>query len=169
MIDGIAKPMEIHKRIEGDENDVGHWLFQANPVRYRIHDSLKREAEEWWNLHQHATEVGVGDLIAIWVAGEEAGIYALGTVIEGPILMPDSVRGQGYWEDPKDGLKAKPRVKVRYDRVLIDRPLLKIFLEADPNLWDLRVIRAPRGTNFAMRAEEWQALQTWLDEDGFGA
>jgi hypothetical protein len=149
--------------VEGDRQEVRHWLFQANPARYRIHSSLTRESEEWWNLNQHAAEIRVGDRVAIWVSGAEAGIYALGSVMEGPIVMPDSVRGQGYWEDATDGLKAKPRVRVRYDRVLFDRPLLKVFLEADPDLWNLRVIHAPRGTNFSMRGEEWRALQGWLD------
>lgn len=161
--------MEGQAQMGGNRVDVRHWVFQANPARYRIHDSLRREAEEWWNLLQHAADVQVGDLIAIWLSGDEAGIYALGTVVDGPITMPDSVRGQGYWENPKDGIAPKPRVRVRYDRVLLDRPLRKAFLEADPSLWDLRVIRAPRGTNFAMSEEEWQALQIWLDEDGPGA
>jgi hypothetical protein len=151
---------------EDDTTTIRHWLFQASPARYRIHDSLRREGEEWWNLNQHAGDVKVGDLVAIWVAGDEAGIYALGSVIDGPITMPDSVRGQGYWENPKDGIVQKPRVRVRYDRVLVDRPLRKVFLEADPSLWELRVIRAPRGTNFALREEEWRALLAWLDGNG---
>lgn len=149
----------------GNMREVRHWIFQANPIRYRIHDSLKREAEEWWNLNQHAADVHVDDRVAIWVSGSEAGIYALGTVVEGPIVTPDSVRGQSYWQRATDGLKAKARVRVRYEQVLSDRPLLKVFLEADPNLWDLRVILAPRGTNFPMQASEWQALLHWLDGD----
>lgn len=141
-----------------------YWLFQANPARYRIHDSLKREAEEWWNLNQHANDVRIGDLVAIWISGENAGVYALGKVIEGPIVAPDSISGQGYWENRNDGLKEKPRVRVRYDRILIDRPLLKVFLEADPNLWDLKIIRSPRGTNFSLKEREWGALAEWLDD-----
>ena len=169
---GIAGIMGRHERLEeGRDNTRGvrHWLFQANPDRYRIHDSLKREVEEWWNLNQHSSEVRAGDRVAIWVSGVESGIYALGTVVEGPITVPDSVRGQGYWQDARDGLKAKPRVRVRYDRVVPDRPLLKVFLEADPNLWDLRVIHAPRGTNFPMQPGEWQAVLNWLDADVNGA
>ena len=77
--------------------------------------------------------------------------------------MPASIRGQTYWHNRGNGPKAKPRVRVRYDRVLADRPLLKVFLEADPDRWGLDVIQAPRGTNFPMRAREWQILLTWLD------
>lgn len=149
---------------QGDDNRaVRHWLFQANPARYRIHESLKLEKDEWWNLNQHASEVRIGDHVAIWISGAEAGIYALGQVVEGPVIMPDSLRGQSYWQNHKDGLKAKPRVRVCYDRVLSDQPLLKVFLEADPALWDLRIIHAPRGTNFPMHPEEWQALLSWFN------
>ncbi len=161
--------MGRHRKEELDQGGVGvnrYWLFQANPARYRIHDSLFQEVDEWWNLNQHATEVSVGDYVAIWMSGTEAGIYALGRVVEGPILRPDSVRGQGYWQDVKEGLKPKPRVRVRYDRVLTDRPLLKVFLEAAPELWDLTIIRAPRGTNFSLVPAEWNALLNWFDGDG---
>jgi hypothetical protein len=144
---------------------VRHWIFQANPARYRIHDSLAIESEEWWNLNQHAASICVGDSVAIWISGSEAGVYALGVVTEGPVIMPDSIRGQGYWQNSKDGLNPKPRVRVRYDQVFFDRPLLKVFLEANPDLWDLSVIRAPRGTNFPMLDEEWYALQSWLKGD----
>lgn len=166
MMGEMVVTIRVQERLEGNDGEVRHWLFQANPARYRIHDSLRSEDEEWWNLNQHAADVRVGDSVAIWISGAEAGIYALGRVVEGPIVIPDSVRGQGYWENPNDGLKIKPRVRVRYHRVLFDRPLLKVFLEADPSLWDLRVIRAPRGTNFAMREQEWRALLNWLDGDG---
>jgi hypothetical protein len=145
-------------------SDTRHWLFQANPARYRIHDSLVHEAEEWWNLNQHASDVQVGDLVAIWVSGNDAGVYAVGTVVKGPRFTSDSIQGQGYWENANDGTLPKPRVLVRYDRVFVDRPLLKVLLEADPKLWDLPVIRSPRGTNFALSKVEWQALIEWLDE-----
>lgn len=160
----------MSRRSESESNEgvvasPRHWVFQANPTRYRIHNSLKQETEEWWNLNQHVEKIRIGDSIAVWVSGTEAGIYALGKVIEGPIDRPDSVQGQGYWADAAEGLKSKPRVRVRYNQLLFERPLLKVFLEADPDLWDLSVIRAPRGTNFPVRPEEWRALQNWVAGD----
>jgi hypothetical protein len=74
----VAETVEGRARLVGNRADIRHWLFQANPARYRIHDFLKREGEERWNLHQHAADIQVGDLIAIWVSGDEAGVYALG-------------------------------------------------------------------------------------------
>jgi hypothetical protein len=140
------------------------WIFQANPNRYRILESLQNESEECWNLNQHADDVRVGDQVLIWISGSDAGVYAVGTVVAPPAITPDSVTGQAYWLEAEQGKRAKPRVRVRYDRVLIDRPLLKPYLEADPNLWSLRILQFPRGTNFAVEREEWQAIQEWLDD-----
>jgi hypothetical protein len=139
------------------------WIFQANPNRYRILESLRKESEEWWNLNQHADDVRVGDRVLIWISGSDAGVYAVGTVVAPPTVTPDSATGQAYWLETEQGKRAKPRVRVRYDQVLIDRPLLKAYLESDPNLWSLRILQFPRGTNFPVEHEEWQAIQEWLD------
>lgn len=61
-------------------------------------------------------------------------------------------------------VSGQPSARVRYERILIDRPLLKVFLEADPNLWDLKIIRSPRGTNVSLQESEWRALTDWLDD-----
>lgn len=142
-----------------------HWIFQANPGRYAIHDSLRREEEEWWNLNQYASSVKPGDRVAIWLSGQYSGIYAIGTVVEGPVRRADSLQGQAYWTDPADGRREKPRVRIKYDLVIADHPLYKAFLEADSQLWDLRVIHFPRGTNFPVTTEEWRALEEWLPEE----
>lgn len=144
--------------------EVRAWIFQANPNRYRIEESLQTEGEELWNLNQHAAEVGVGDRVLIWICGEDAGIYAVGTILSNPAIMSDSPRGIGYWSDPIDGKRAKARVRVRYDRVLLSRPLRKAYLSADPALRNLGILRAPRGTNFAVTRAEWSALSGWLSE-----
>ena len=77
--------------------------------------------------------------------------------------MPDSDVGLSYWITKRDGLQPIARVLVEYDRVLIDKPLLKAFIQCDPALWNLKILSAPRRTNFAVTAEEWKAISTWLD------
>ena len=140
------------------------WLFQANPKRYRIEDSLRQEDGELWNLNQHADDVREGDRVLIWMCGAQAGVYAIGTVLADPAASVDSPEGQAYWTDPKDGERRKPRVPVRYDRVMTDRPLLKAYLVHDPELDGLSVIRQPRGTNFRVTTDEWRAVERWLAE-----
>lgn len=139
------------------------WIFQANPQKYRISDSLVAEREEFWNLNQHAKTVKVGDRVLIWICGDEAGIYALGTVVAPPTLTPDSPRGQSYWNLQSEGKRPKPRVRVRYDSIFLDKPLRKTYLECDPLLSNLRILRFPRGTNFPVTEEEWDAIRGWLN------
>src|SRR4051794_21127232 len=85
------------------------WIFQSSPERYRIPNSLRLEQEEWWALNQHAKDVHVGDRVLIWISGKKAGIYAIGTVTDGPIVRPDSAEGMTYWVDPAEGRQEKPR------------------------------------------------------------
>ena len=138
------------------------WIFQAKPDKYRIEDSLRIEDEEFWNLNQHAKKIHKGDRVLVWISGSEAGIYAVGTVTTEPQLMPDSPQGLTYWSDKRDGLRVKPRVLVRYEMKLCDTPLLKNFLQCDPELWDLQIIRFSRGTNFPVTEDEWKAIKAWL-------
>ncbi len=138
------------------------WLFQANPNMYEIETSLRVERDEMWNLRQHHKDIEVNDHVLIWIAGKQAGIYAVGTVTSPPIVTNDTVKGIGYWKDKREGHRAIARVWVRYNRVLIDRPLLRDFLLCDPDLWNLSILRNPRGTNFAVTEAEWKALKVWL-------
>jgi EVE domain len=138
------------------------WIFQANPKRYDIHTALRVEHLDMWNLNQYATEVAAGDQVVVWICGPKAGIYALGSVTSDPVIQEDSVIGMKYWTSPKEGKRPKARVWVRYNRVLLDRPLLKVYIEADPALWKLTILRQARGTNFRVRDDEWQALQEWF-------
>lgn len=142
------------------------WLFQANPNKYRIETSLSAETSELWNLNQHWKEIRAGDRVLIWLSGEDAGIYAIGTVMTDPCLSPDSPIGQNYWYDPEEGRKVKARVRVRYDRTFLDRPLLKPLVAADPSLVNLAVLRSPRGTNFRVSDDEWNALLKWFELSG---
>ena len=138
------------------------WVFQANPARYPIEDSLRSEQGELWNLMQHAREVRAGDRVLVWISGPDAGIYAIGTVQTDPVDAPDSTEGQAYWTDEREGLRPRPRVLVTYER-LLDRPLLKCYLEWDADLDGLAILRQPRGTNFRVTEAEWAAIRSWLE------
>lgn len=141
------------------------WIFQANPDKYRIFDSLATQQTEMWNLRQHSRDVGVGDRVYIWVAGGDAGIYAVGTVLSSPQITSDSPTGIIHWFDPRDGRRPITRVEVRYERVMLDRPLLKHYLYADPVLRDLTILKSPRRTNFALSGEEAAALEEWFADE----
>lgn len=148
---------------DASQEQQNTWIFQAKESRYRITDSLRLEEEEYWNLNQQAKKVKKGDRVLIWISGKSAGIYAVGQVMTDPEKRSDSLKGQSYWTKPADGKKEKPRVLVRYERLLLDNPLYKRFLEYDPALWNLSIIKFALGTNFTVTQDEWLAIKEWLD------
>ena len=137
------------------------WIFQANPAHYNIAQSLSNEGTELWNCMQHAAKIKTGDRVLIWISGKQAGIYAVGEVLTDPVGRQDTERGQGYWKSG-GGKMLRPRVQVKYHRVLLDRPLLRQLLMWDPALGNLKVLVQPRGTNFSVTPEEWTALESWI-------
>lgn len=147
---------------ENANNSQHTWIFQGNPSMYRLKTSLSIEQEEYWNLRQHATKVQLGDRVLIWISGAGAGIYAVGHIVSTITIRPDSAQGLTYWKVPTEGARPQPRALVRYERLLVDRPLLKEFLLTDPILSCLSILRNPRGTNFPVTPEQWIALQPWL-------
>lgn len=138
------------------------WIFQANPNLYEIKESLRVETEEKWNLRQHRRDVQVGDRVLIWMSGKRAGIYAVGTLKTLPVVEADSSKGIGYWIDKRNGYRPIARAWVRYEKVMLDQPLLRDFLLCDPELWNMKILRSPQGTNFAVSEPEWRAIEAWL-------
>lgn len=151
--------------VNRDEGGPQAWIFQGNPRRYANLQMLATQPGEFWNLRQCAREVRVGDRVYIWIAGEEAGIYAVGTVLTSPVTMVDSALGRRQWTDPREGRLVFPRVEVRYDRVMLDRPLLKQYLRTDPILRELTILRMPRATNYPLTAAQAGAIAEWLADD----
>jgi 5-methylcytosine-specific restriction enzyme B len=69
------------------------WIFQANPKRYDLLDFLARPSTQpgivdEWTLRQHAKDVSDGDTVLLWTAGDQAGIYATGTVVGESFMRP---------------------------------------------------------------------------------
>jgi len=153
--------MTMHRAEDG----IQTWIFQDNPKRYANLRMLGSQPGELWNLRQYASEVRVGDRVYIWIAGEAAGIYAVGTVLTSPEVMVDSPLGIRQWTDPREGQRMFPRVEVRFDRVMLDRPLLKQYLQTDPILRDLTILRMPRATNYPLTEPQAAAIEEWLADD----
>ncbi len=145
-------------------NQPNTWIFQASPAKYNISTSLLVETRELWNCNQHAAKIKRGDRVLIWISGNQAGIYAVGKVVSDPVDRPDSTVGLNYWVNVLDGIESRPRVLVEYERTLLERPLLRKYLQWDPELWGLSVMKQPRGTNFTVTEAEWLAIEAWLEK-----
>jgi MoxR-like ATPase len=137
------------------------WIFQANPKRYDLLDFLARPSTQpgivdEWALRQHATNVSDGDTVLLWTAGDQAGIYATGTVVGQSFMRP-----RQDWE-PEDAPPESLTIHFRLDRIL-DHPVLRRDLVNHPVLKDLSVIRQPQGTNFLVTEQQWGALRPLIE------
>jgi energy-coupling factor transporter ATP-binding protein EcfA2 len=123
------------------------WLFQSNPKIYDLIDELKNLQvgdEDSWRVNRYRSEMKPGDIVILWVSGQQAGIYALGELTD----EPKNENGE-VW------------VSYRYTHIL-DTPISRDTIKAHPILHNMQIIRMPQGTNFRVTDEEWNVLQTLL-------
>ncbi|HAC66087.1 MAG TPA: EVE domain-containing protein [Cyanothece sp. UBA12306] len=136
---------------------MAYWLFQANPKYYRIVDAIQELEKMPWLVTRYAKNMAIGDGILVWIAGTNAGIYAIAEIIELPQIfseLPDS----NYWIKSKNIRLEKPRVMIRFIRKLLGQPLRRHELKSDAILKNLLVIRAPNSTNFKVTNEQWERV-----------
>ncbi|MGB8648556.1 MAG: EVE domain-containing protein [Anaerolineae bacterium] len=121
------------------------WLFQANPRVYDLEQGLRRERLNDWQVNRYRNEIHKGDKAILWKAGENRGLYGVGTIVSDVYERGDGDRV----------------VDVQYDGRLA-QPLLYEKLCDDPMLSNMLIMRQQQGTNFRIRPEEWEALQPLL-------
>lgn len=141
----------------GDLQSRCVWIFQAVPDQFDLQGHLEASSvgdEAGWTVTRYEDEMAPGDIAIFWEGGSEAGIYAIGELLDKPI-KPKRPTGHG-------GSKAW-RVTYMYTHIL-EPPILKPRLKEHPILKDLMVIRAPQATNFRVTTEQWEALQGILRE-----
>ncbi|PRC43519.1 hypothetical protein C6A85_000000104940, partial [Mycobacterium sp. ITM-2017-0098] len=138
------------------------WIFQANPKLFDLLDFLTEPSTQpgvvdSWLLRQRADEVSDGDTVLLWTAGDNAGIYATGTIV-GESFMRD----REAWE-PADAPPESRAIRYRLERILLYRPVLRRDLMNHPVLKDLLIIRQPSGTNFPVTEQQWEALRPLIE------
>jgi len=136
---------------------MNHWLFQGNPKYYRIQEAIAAFETMPWLVTRYSKEMQVGDGVLVWIAGTDAGIYAIAEVIEPPQLL-EKIPDAEYWTIPVSAKKDKPRAQLRFLRKLLGQPLRKHELKQDQILKDLLVIKAPNSTNFKVTPEQWERV-----------
>lgn len=144
------------------------WLFQANPDRYDIMAVLKAgELINEWSITHHLHDVSPGDRAVLWIGGRKApGVYGVGVVTGEPFT---AVIDDPHWRDVEDQVAPMVRCPVRFDTVLLDEPILKDELKADPRFAGSRIITQPfAGNPFLLTDMEWQAIADRLSLDPSG-
>jgi hypothetical protein len=125
------------------------WLFQANPDEYKLVEEVPARLAKGdrWLVKQHRDKLRAGDRVILWQSGDEAGIYAFGTLTDKPRKM-----------------RNKLRVNIQY-KPLLRQPIFKRDLKKHRLLSKLAVLKMPRGKNpFPVKETEWQALQELISK-----
>lgn len=146
-----------------DGTPVGAWLLKARPSIWDIGAALRDRTElDWWRLaHSYRAElVRAGHRCAMFVTrgdpGVPSGIWALGEVTGDPVDDAGDP-GDPLWRDRAAQRQVRPRIPVRLD--VLDEPVLREAMAADPRLADSEILRVPRiGNPAALTPTEWSAL-----------
>lgn len=109
-----------------------------------------------WLVTRYAKLMEPGDGVLVWMAGKDAGIYAIAELIDSPTIRTE-VPDIGYWVDASK-IGQHPQVTIRFTDKLLETPLLRSNLINDPVLKSLIVIRQPNSTNFKVTPDEWKRV-----------
>jgi EVE domain len=136
------------------------WLFQANPKYSNILQAIESLDGIYWLVTRYDKEITPGDRVLVWIAGKQAGIYAIAEVAATPQFM-DEPPDIDIWTMP---IRARARfyAPVTFQYKLLDAPLLKSVLLYDRILYDMEVIRRPHNTNFRVSEAPWQQVMVLL-------
>jgi len=146
----------------------GVWIFQTNPKYFKMIEKLKHGSDmDTWRIMRFRREIKKGDTVLVWIAGHDAGIYALGEVTSHPVeMLADRETLLYSTEEYKQSypISQKPctRAWVQYKKKFIEKPILKEHLKDNSVLKNLPIIRQPQGTNFRVTKEEWEELKKFL-------
>lgn len=136
------------------------WIFQSNFPHFSVAktvDSLEIGDVGAWYVRDHVDEMRGGDLALFWEEGEDAGLYALGTLVGGPY------EGEAL----EAGGAPAQWIRWRLDATLVPPPSKAELREHDV-LKGLRHFDRKDATNIPVDAEQWAALKAMLDvQTGF--
>ena len=125
------------------------WIFQANPKQYNAKSQLRIGQEVSWYVSRFIDRYQLGDIVYLWIAGEEAGIYGWA-----------EVTSEVFTDD-----EGKRRLTTVY-RGVLDTPLERPFLRSQPQVFDgLSILRNPTGANFRVTVLEAIALNRLIEEN----
>jgi hypothetical protein len=133
------------------------WIFQANPKFYNIDAAIHDLQQLTWTVKHDAARASVGDRVFFWRAGREAGIIALGTIVEPARSRENLAAEEQYVFNPERLGGTQARVLVQIDQRL-DEPLLRTTIAAEPRLKDLMILRFANYSTFKVPQHHANAL-----------
>lgn len=132
------------------------WLFQANPKQWDLLAHLLTMPPghvEDWTVTRHRADMKPGDGVVLWQGGPDAGVYALGRLVDRPQLRPT------LEFRPESADTQEYRVNLVVERHVLP-PITRAEAQAHPVLSELDVLRRPwGGTNSMVTPEQWRAVR----------
>ena len=158
----IAYDQILRQRPVLNQKSTQWWIFQANPKLYNIDAAIRDLPELTWTVKHEALRASVGDRVFFWRAGREAGVIALGTIIEPPTDRENLPAEEQYVLNLERLGGTQSRVLVRVDQRL-DEPLLRTVIAADPRLKELMILQFANYSTFKLPPHHADTIQDLID------
>ena len=121
---------------------MAHWLVQSNPAKWRVREFFADGNElEGWSITRYRDQIQEGDDVALWLAGHDAGVVALG-VVTGEVEDVPGVAAP-YWTDPADAQAVRMWMPLRLTEVFLDAPITRAELRQDSRFAGATILSQP--------------------------
>jgi hypothetical protein len=137
---------------------MAHWLVQGNPGKWRVYEFFADGNQlNSWSITRYRDHIQEGDDVALWLAGRDTGVVALGTVtgeVEDVFGDPDP-----YWVRPEDADAVRMRLPLRLTEVFLDDPITREELRHDTRFAGAAILYQPfAGNPFPLTDDQWAAI-----------
>jgi hypothetical protein len=137
---------------------MAHWLVQGNPAKWRVHEFFADGNQlDGWSITRYRDQIQQGDDVALWLAGPDAGVVALGMVtgaVEDVFGDPDP-----YWTRGEDADAVRTRMPLRLTELFLEAPITRDELRHDPRFAGATILSQPfAGNPFPLTDDQWAAI-----------
>lgn len=133
---------------------TNYWVLQANPKLYDIDRALGELSTIHWRAPRYTGAIAVGDGVAIWRSGADAGFIGVGRVIGLPGEM-EPIEAEAAYELQPAGHGRETLLPV----AIAPSPFVPKATIAALSSWSEHpIVRAPMGTVFPVSADQWADL-----------
>ena len=133
-----------------------NWIFQGNPENFKVDEYIYNQDLIMWTINQRRfkEEILPNDVVYIWRSDENktksGGIIAKGKIVSPPKEMLDDA--PDLWINKQEN-SFKLRVKIELEDIRLneeDGMLMRIDMEKDDNLKDMRILKFRAETNYKL-------------------
>jgi hypothetical protein len=138
---------------------MAHWLVQGNPAKWRVHEFFADGNQlDNWSITRYRDQIQEGDDVALWLAGRDGGVVALGTVT-GEVEDVFGGDMDPYWVRREDADAVRMRMPLRLTELFLDDPITREELGHDPRFAGAAILSQPfAGNPFPLSDDQWAAI-----------